>query len=280
MNIKITSDSTCDLSPELVEQYTIGVIPIKIEKGEETYQDGFDIFPGDIFRHVDAGGELCKTAAINPTEYKAFFEQFSCHYDAVIHINLGSGFSSCYQNACLAAKEYENVFVVDSKNLSSGQGLVVMEAAIKAKAGCSAKDILEHLAYIVPRVRSSFLLNRLDYMVKGGRCTMVKALGADLLRLKPCIEVIDGRMVVGKKYRGSLQRCLVQYVEERLFHTDNIASHRIFMTHTDINPEIPKSVIDKVAKKEFFDNIYETIAGCAVSCHCGQNTLGILYIEK
>jgi DegV family protein with EDD domain len=280
MNIKITSDSTCDLSQELVEQYNIGMIPIKIEKGGKTFRDGIDIFPDDIFSHVDAGGEICKTAAVNPTEYQSFFEQLSHRYEAVIHINLGSGFSSCYQNACEAGEEFSNVFVVDSNNLSSGQGHVVLEAAMKAREGCSVKDILEHLADIIPRVRSSFLLNRLDYMAKGGRCTMIRALGADLLRLKPCIEVADGKMIVGKKYRGSLKRCLAQYAEDKLGHTDKIATDRIFVTHTTINPEILEMVKDIVAKKELFDNRYETIAGCTVSCHCGQNTLGILYIEK
>ncbi|MGC4019277.1 MAG: DegV family protein [Muricomes sp.] len=280
MNIKITSDSTCDLSPELLEQYNISIAPLHVEKGGENFRDGIDIFPEDIFRHVDAGGELCKTSAVNPSEYKVFFEQFASDYKAVIHVTIGSGFSSCYQNAGIAAEEFENVFIVDSKNLSSGQGHCVMEAAVKAEEGCDAESILEHLGRIIPKIRASFLLDRLDYMAKGGRCSSVMALSANLLKLKPCIEVVDGEMRVVKKYRGSLQRCLVQYVEERLEKTAHIRPHRIFVTHTTISEEISQEVIDTIKKKNFFEKIYETYAGCTISSHCGQNTLGILYIEQ
>lgn len=280
MKIKITSDSTCDLSPELLEQYNISIVHSPIVKDGKNFQDGLDIFPEDIFRHVDAGGELCKTSAVNPSEYKDFFEQFAFEYDAEIHVTIGSGFSSCYRNACLAAKEFKNVFIVDSKNLSSGQGHCVMEAATKAREGCTADDILEHLENIIPKIRASFLLDRLDYMAKGGRCSSIMALGANLLQLKPCIEVVNGEMKVAKKYRGSLQKCLIKYVEERLEHTDHICPHRIFVTHTTISSEISQEVIDTIKKKNFFEEIDETQAGCTVSTHCGQNTLGILYIEK
>lgn len=191
MNIKITSDSTCDLPSDLLQKYNIDIIPFQIEKGGKLFRDGVNIFPEDIFKHVDAGGTICTTSAVNPDEYKLFFEQFASQYEALVHINLGSGFSSCYQNAFLAAQEFENVFIVDSKNLSTGHGHIVMEAAIKAEEGYSPDDILEHLAGIIPKVRASFLLDRLDYMVKGGRCSSIMALGANLLRLKPCIEVVS-----------------------------------------------------------------------------------------
>ncbi|HAX50711.1 DegV family protein [Muricomes intestini] len=280
MNIKITSDSTCDLSSDLLEKYNIDIIPLHIEKENDMFQDGVDIFPEDIFKHVYAGGALCTTSAVNPDEYQLFFQSLVGQYEAVIHINLGSGFSSCYQNACIAAKDFANVFVVDSRNLSTGQGHVVMEAAVKAQAACSANDILKHLERIIPKIRASFLLDRLDYMVKGGRCSSVLALGANLLSLKPCIEVEDGKMKVGKKYRGTLQKCLLHYVEDKLEQRSIIIPERIFVTHTTINPETAKSVIDAVNQTKHFEHVYETDAGCTVSSHCGPGTLGILFIES
>ncbi len=280
MNIKITSDSTCDLSAEILELYNISLLPLHIEKGGNMFQDGVDIYPEDIFYHVSNGGAICTTSAVNPLEYKSFFEQFVNKYDAVIHINIGSGFSSCYQNACIAAQEFGNIFVVDSMNLSAGQGHVVVEAAIKAAEGYPADRIMEELAYIIPKIRASFLLDRLDYMVKGGRCSAVMALGANLLKLKPCIEVENGKMRVGKKYRGTLKKCLMQYIDDKLENANKIASQRVFITHTAISPEIADAVKAAVGRKAIFEKIYETNAGCTVSCHCGQNTLGVLFIEK
>lgn len=280
MNIKITSDSTCDLSTDIIQQYNITLIPLYIEKEKEQFQDGVDITADDIINHVNNGGDICTTAAVNPTDYSKFFEEFSNKYDAVIHINIGSGFSSCYQNACIVAQDFENVYVVDSKNLSTGQGHVVVEAAVKASEGCLPDNILEHLSDIIPKIHASFLLDRLDYMVKGGRCSSVVALSANLLKLKPCIEVKDGKMIVGTKYRGSFQKCLMKYIYDQLNTPDNIVSNRIFVTHTKINQEIVDEVKSLINKKGIFDKVYETNAGCTVTCHCGHNTLGILYIEK
>ncbi|NLK74526.1 MAG: DegV family protein [Clostridiales bacterium] len=280
MNIKITSDSTCDISYELLKEYNIDIIPLHIEKGEKSFLDGIDIIPEDIFKHVDSGGEICTTSAVNPEEYKLFFEQYTDKYDAVIHINIGSGFSSCNRNANIGAEEFDNVYIVDSKNLSTGQGHVVMEAAVKAQEGYTCDKILEHLTNIIPKIRASFLLDRLDYMAKGGRCSSIVSLGANLLKLKPCIEVIDGKMKVGKKYRGSLQKCLLQYVQDKLENTDNIRSHRIFLTYSSIDTEILEAVKGAIKEKSYFKNLYETKAGCTISSHCGQNTLGVLFIEK
>ncbi|WP_242649421.1 DegV family protein [Clostridium kluyveri] len=280
MNIKITSDSTCDLSTDILQLYNISLLPLHIEKGGKIFQDGIDIYPDDIFYHVSNGGTISTTSAVNPLEYKSFFEQFVNKYDAVIHINIGSGFSSCYQNACIAAQEFENVFVVDSMNLSTGQGHVVVEAAIKAAEDYPIDCILECLAYMIPKIRASFLLDRLDYMAKGGRCSAVMALGANLLKFKPCIEVENGKMRVGKKYRGTLKRCLMQYIDDKLENSNKIVPQRAFITHTTINSEIADAVKDAVSKKAIFDKVYETNAGCTISSHCGQNTLGVLFIEK
>ena len=194
MKIKISSDSTCDLSKEYIEAHNIGILSLVVVKDGESYRDGIDITPDVIFAHVNGGGALCSTSAANVNDYMELFEEYKKEYDAVIHINLGSGFSSRHQNACIAAEEFENVYVVDSMNLSTGHGLVVVEAVKMAEAGETPEKIYEALKDLAPRVEASFVLDRLDYMVKGGRCSAVAALGASLLQLKPCIEVVDGKI--------------------------------------------------------------------------------------
>ena len=185
MRIKVTSDSTCDLPKELLERYQITLIPLSVIKNDEAFKDGVTITPQDIFDHVAAGGALCSTSAVSVGEYIDQFGIYSPDYDAVIHINLGSGFSACYQNACLAAQDFENVYVVDSQNLCNGQGLVALKACTLAEDGASVEEILKELEAFVPRVEISFLVDKLDYLVKGGRCSAAAALGANLLNLKP-----------------------------------------------------------------------------------------------
>lgn len=278
--IKITSDSTCDLSPELIRDYDIGIAPLYINKGDETFRDGVDIFPADIFRHVDAGGDITTTSAVNLADYIAFFEPLSREYDAVIHINISADFSACYQNACMAAREFTNVFVVDSRNLSSGHGHVVVEAAKLARAGLDPRAICDQLNDLTGRVEASFILDRLDYMRKGGRCSAVTALGANLLKLKPCIEVVDGKMRVGKKYRGAFEKCIREYVRDRLDGRGDIVYERIFITHPAAAQSAVDAAREAVAQYAHFTEVIETHAGCTVSSHCGPNTLGVLFIRK
>ncbi len=280
MKIKILSDSTCDLSKELIEQNDITVIPLTVVKNEEQFKDGVTITPAEIFAHVAAGGSLCSTSANSVGEYQEWFEKYAGDYDGVIHINIGSGFSSCYQNACLAAEDYPNVRVIDSMNLSTGQGLVVLEAAKLAKTATSLDELVEALRGFTARVEASFLLDRLDYMVKGGRCSAVAALGANLLSLKPCIEVKNGKMGVVKKYRGNYAKCLANYVRDRLADRDDLTRETLFVTKTPVTDECYKAVMDVVAENNDFRNIYETNAGCTVSCHCGPGTLGVLFVRK
>lgn len=280
MKIKILSDSTCDLSPELLEKHDITLVPLTIIKNDKAYADGVTITPGEIFAHVAAGGSLCSTTAMNAGEYAEWFGKYVNEYDGVIHINIGSGFSSSYQNARLAAEEFDNVRVIDSQNLSTGQGLVVLEAC-KLAAVCNDLDEIERkLNDFTPKVEASFLLDRLDYMVKGGRCSAVVALGANLLNLKPCIEVKNGKMGVVKKYRGNYAKCLASYVKDRLNDRDDLTHETLFVTHTPVSDpclEAVKNAVDEYAR---FDNIYWTEAGCTVSCHCGPGTLGVLFVRK
>lgn len=280
MKIKVLSDSTCDLSSELLSKYDITTIPLTIIKENQAYSDGRTITPSEIFAHVEAGGDLCSTAAINADEYADWFSKYYNDYDGIIHINIGSGFSSSYQNACIAAEDFPKVRVIDSQNLSTGQGLVVLKACELAQS-CSDLDAIKtQLDAFTAKVEASFVLEQLQYMVKGGRCSMVAALGANLLNLKPCIEVKDGKMTVIKKYRGNFAKCLSNYITDRLENREDLDTKTLFVTHTPVSEtceEVVKESLDKFAN---FENIHWTNAGCTVSCHCGPGTLGILFVRK
>ncbi len=280
MNIKIISDSTCDLSKELVEKYDIAITPLTVIKDGKNYSDSVDITTDNIFAHVAAGGDLCSTAALNIEEYINVFKQYADKYDGVIHINISSGFSSCYQNARLAAEEFDNVRVIDSKNLSTGQGLVVLTACELAQTCNTLDEIVEKLEDMIPKVEASFLLDKLEYMVKGGRCSSAAALGANLLGLKPCIEVKDGKMSVVKKYRGNYSKCLASYVKDRLADRDDLNRKHLFVTRTPVTDDCLNAVKKAVDEYADFENIYWTEAGCTISCHCGPGTLGVLFIRK
>ena len=280
MNIKIISDSTCDLPKEVLEKYNITMIPLAVIKDGKNFTDGVDITPADIFAHVAAGGDLCSTAALNIGEYDEYFSKYSKEYDGVIHINISSEFSSCHQNARLAAQDFDNVRVIDSRNLSTGQGLVVLKACALAESGMNLDQIADELCAFTNKVESSFLLDRLEYMVKGGRCSSAAALGANLLNLKPCIEVKNGKMSVVKKYRGNYAKCLSSYVKDRLSGRDDIDKGTLFVTRTPISDECFHAVEDAVAQYNDFETTYWNEAGCTVSCHCGPGTLGLLFVRK
>ena len=280
MNIKITSDSTCDLSKELVEKFNIEIIPLTVVKGDESFKDGIDIMPADIFAHVAAGGDLCSTAALSVGDYQDVFNKFAGEYDGILHINIGSGFSCSYQNACLAADDFDNVRVIDSQNLSTGQGLVVLKACELAKTCQSLDELHAQVQAFTEKVEASFLLDQLKYMVKGGRCSSAAALGANLLNLKPCIEVKNGKMSVVKKYRGNYAKCLANYVKDRLQNREDLEYGTLFVTNTPVTEECMDAVLATVEASPKFENTYKTEAGCTVSCHCGPGTLGVLFVRK
>lgn len=280
MKIKILSDSTCDLSAELLDRYDITLVPLTIIKNGEAFSDGITITPAEIFEHVANGGDLCSTTAMNVGEYTEHFEKYASDYDGVIHINIGAGFSSSYQNACLAAAEFENVRVVDSQNLSTGQGLVVLKACELAQTCQSLDELYNQVQAFTTKVEASFLLDQLQYMVKGGRCSSVVALGANLLNLKPCIEVKDGKMSVVKKYRGNYAKCLATYVKDRLCDRADLDKGTLFVTNTPVSDACMHAVKEAVNAYADFENIYWTVAGCTVSCHCGPGTLGVLFVRK
>ena len=278
MPIKITATSTCDLPPQLLERYQIDMVPLYVSFGGGTYRDGVDAAPEDIFRHVEGGGQLPTTSAVNIADYQALFAGLSPKYDSVLHITIGSEFSCCYQNVLVAAEDFDNVYVVDSRNLTVGQGILALKAAEAAERGDSIQDILHMLDGLIDRVDTTFVVDKLDYLAKGGRCSSVVALGANLLRLKPCIVLSDGRMAVGKKYRGTFEKVLADYVQDQLAGK-NVDLDRIFVVHTRCDPAIPEEVCAMV-RQSGFREVTTAVAGCTISCHCGPNTLGIIFLRK
>ena len=281
MNIKVLSDSTCDLPQELLEKFNITIVPLTVVKDGQSFSDGVDITPADIFKHVAGGGSLCSTAAVSVGDYADWFSKFAEDYDGVVHINISSEFSCSHQNAKLAAEEFENVVAIDSRNLSTGQGLVVLKACELAQECSSLSELADALNEFTGHVEASFLLDRLEYMVKGGRCSSAVALGANLLNLKPCIEVKDGKMSVVKKYRGNYAKCLAAYVKDRLNERTDLDRGILFVTRTPVSEDCLSAVADAVkAYGNDFDNTYWNEAGCTVSCHCGPGTLGVLFVRK
>lgn len=280
--IILTADSTCDLSETLLDRYQVKLYPFHILLDGQTYSDGVDLHPDDIYRVYKEKHVLPKTAAINLAEYIEFFEQFTNDGYEVIHLNLGSGLSSSHNNARMAAEELEGVYVIDSCSLSTGTGLLVIEAAERIAAGMEAAQIAEEVRALTEKVEASFVIDTLEFLHKGGRCSALARLGANLLSLKPCIEVSteNGSMGVGKKYRGTLEKALQQYVKDRLEGRTDLKTDRIFITHSGISDERIAMVKDLIGQYATFDEIHVTRAGCTISSHCGPGTLGILFLTK
>ena len=279
----LTADSTCDLTKKLCSRFNVqAYIPLHIVLGEKSYEDGVNINPPDIYKNFEATGVLPKTAAVNVGEYSDFFKRFTDEGNSVVHICLGSALSSSYQNAVTAASELENVYPIDSCNLSSGSGHLVIEAAKLIEQGLDAKTVAEKVKGMTSKVQASFVIDKLDYLRAGGRCSALAVFGANLLKIKPSIYVNnkDGSMTVGKKYRGKLDNVLLQYVDEQLAAYDNIKNDKIFITHAGIGDDHVKVVYDYLKGKNIFEEIFITTASCTISSHCGPGTLGILFMTE
>ncbi len=279
--VKICADSVCDLSEELKNQYDISVLPLYVTKGDESLKDGFEITQQEVFDYYRSTGKLCSTAALNVEDFFDFFRAQLKECDEIVMIVISSEFSSCYQNACIAAEDFDNVHVVDSRNLSTGEGLVAIEAAKLAQQGLSGGEIAGKLRReVIPRVDASFFVANVEYLHKGGRCSSIAALGANLLKLRPCIDVIEGKMKVTKKYRGNMAKCIAEYVKDRIEQAGDIENSLIFVTSTT-SDMYAKMAAEEIKKhKSDFEEIAITQAGCTVACHCGEDTLGILFIRK
>ena len=268
--IQICSDSSCDLGKELCERYDITINPFRITLGDESLIDGVEVFPDDLYAFHDRTGTLPKTSATNMAEHLEFLKKQSENAEEVLFFTISSNMSANYHAASMAAEELENVYVVDSQNLSTGVGLLIIAAA----------EIKEKIDEMKSRVNVSFVIDSLEYLYKGGRCSALAALGANLLKLKPCIEVKNGSMGVSKKYRGNFANVLKTFSKERLADKDNIITDHVFVTHAGCDDEIVNSVVEIVKQEINPKELHVTRAGATISVHCGRNTLGILFKQK
>ena len=280
MKIRISADSTADLSQELLEKYNIPTMPLHVSLGENDYIDGVTIKPQDIYDFYAATKKLPKTGARSAEEYKEFYQGILDEgYDAIVHFTISADMSASYANAELASRDFNNVFVVDSRQLSTGIGLLVLDACDMVEAGLTAKEIAERAASRTEATKSSFIVNTLEFLYKGGRCSSLAYLGANLLQIKPCLEVKNGLIGVESKPMGRYRRCVDKYCESIKSKATNPDPKRCFVTHTQMDEGIAEEVIATVKSWGIFDEVLETTAGCTVTTHCGANTIGILYIN-
>ncbi|WP_138496298.1 DegV family protein [Paenibacillus pinistramenti] len=280
-SIKIFADSTCDLSADLIKQYEIGIVPLYVTFEPDTYRDGIDLTPATLYAKVAETGKLPLTSAPSPNDFIKAFTPFVEKGDQIIYISLSSELSSTYQNALLAAEEFESgiVNVFDSLNLTTGIGIQVLKAARAAQAGQSVEQILKMLAEIRPKVDTEFVIDSLDYLHKGGRCSGMQNIMASLLKIRPVIKVIDGKMTPAYKVRGSREKAFEQMVSNALANKDNMDHGTIFITETMAKEDALK-LRDTIKEKVNPDEILLTEAGCVISSHCGPKTIGIIYLKK
>ena len=281
MKIRMTADSTCDLTPELIRKYNIGIAPLSVIIDGEVFHDGVDVSPRDIFRATEAGKSV-RTAAVNTYEYREFFTEQMKSCDQIVHVCLSSEFSTSYADAVEAAREMKNVFVVDSRNLSTGSGLLVLEGLrmMREEGAEDGAVIAEALRAKTGLVNSSFVLRTIDYLRRGGRCSGLEALGAKMLHIRPSIIVSDGRMHPGEKYRGRYEHYLKHYIRDILDKEENIDYSRVFVVHSPSEEGLVRFAIDTVKSYGLFREVLEAMAGCTICTHCGPDTLGLMFMRK
>lgn len=277
MKIAISVESTADLSKELIEENNIHVIPFSVNLGDQVGKDG-EITPLDIFKYVDDTGVLPKTSAINVFEFDEYFKGLKKEYDAIIHLSLSEKLSSAYNNACASAYKLKNIYVIDSKSLSTGIGLLALYASELVKQGLEPLEIVEKINKRIPFVQASFVVNTLNYLYKGGRCSALAKFGAMILRLKPQIEVKDGAMLPGKKYMGKSNLVVQSYCKDTLEEFTNPDKSVVFITHSYASEDMINICKDWLMEAGF-KNIYITTAGATITSHCGPKTIGILFIN-
>ena len=277
--IRITSDSTCDLG-ELVKKHGIALMPLKVILDTESFKDGVDIAPKDIFAFVAKTKMLPKTSAPSIEDFVEFFTRQLKDADEVIHFTISGKASASYSCAATAAKEFGGrVRVVDSYALSSGQGLLVMKAIDLLGEGKSAAEIEETVNALKEKVNTSFVPDRLDYLYKGGRCSKMEMYGANILKIHPMIDMKDGQLGVKKKYRGKMTVCIKSYIEELKAEYPVYDKTRCFITHSSADAELVELAREMVQSEFDFDEVVETVAGSVITGHCGRNTLGVLFIH-
>lgn len=278
--VLITADSTCDLSQELLERFQIKTIPLTIQLGEDSFLDGQGFTPELMYKRYRQDGTLPKTSACSIQQFIDFFSQFTQAGYEVVHLDISSELSCSYANARLAAQELEGVYPVDSQMLSTGVGLLAIEGAECRDKGMNAAEIARHLDALKEKVDTSFVLDTLEFMWKGGRCSAVASLGANLLKLKPALEMKEGKLGVYKKYRGSITTAYRQYIKERLAGKSIRPGH-VFITESGEIDEATIAELEALVRELIpVKEIHHTSAGCTVSSHCGPKTLGVLFINE
>ena len=279
--VMVSCDSACDISPSLREEYGIEVTPMYIHEGENTFRDGVDITPEDIYRIYDETGMLPQTSAISPDEYSQFFRRFTDRGYAVVHIALSSGISSTCQNAMLAASELEDVYVLDSLALSCSGGLLAAQACRLRDEGMEASGIAQEIGRRIPLTSTSFIVGGLTYLAKGGRCSSVTALGANLLGIKPSVEMSGGILSVGKKYRGRIDDCFVKFLNEKLMlAAEESDGGSCCVYHAGIPEELFDRLVEITRSSRIFREVITARAGSIISSHCGPETIGFTYQKK
>ena len=279
----ITYDSTCDLSPELLQRFRIRTVPLTITVGDESYPDDGSYTCEHLYERYRTDGTLPQTAAVSPQSFIDFFRPMLEEGYDVVHIDISSNLSGTYQNACLAAAELSeigSVYCVDSRHLSTGGGLLALQAADLRDDGVAAAQIAEKLRELTSKVDTSFVLDTLEYMWKGGRCSGIAALGANLLKLKPCLEMKDGTLVVGKKYRGSIEKVYTQYIAARLEGAEVRDDYAFVTNSRGISQELLDALVEQVKETAHVREVFITEAGCTIASHCGPKCLGVLFLHR
>ena len=283
MSVKIIADSTCDLSEELLKKYHISILPLHIVLGENEYKDGFEISPEEIYQWSDANKEAPKTSAASIADAIDLYKTSLEHYDEIVCFSISGQMSTTVNVMRMAAEELdaeERIHIIDSENLSTGSGLLVIDSAIMAAEGKSAKEIVEKIEHLKPLVRSSFIVDTLTYLHRGGRCSGVAALAGGALKLHPKIVVENGGMKPDKKYRGKMNSAILSYVKDLEPQLKNAKVDRVFITHSGCDAELIQTIYQSLEDLNYFKEILITRAGGVISSHCGPGTLGILFIEN
>ncbi|MCF7925182.1 MAG: DegV family protein [Candidatus Izimaplasma sp.] len=279
--IKLISDSTCDLTRDILKERQIEAIPMHVSFGEEHYLDGVNLSVEEMYQKVENKGELPKSAAISPGEFEVVFSKYLDQGYQILYIGIGARLSGTFQSANLAKNllESDDIHIIDSANLSSGTGLLLLKASDMIQANKDIETIKYMIQELIPKIRSQFVIDTLDYLYKGGRLNVLSNFMGNMLRLHPLIKVVDGQMIVGKKISGAMRKAIRYMINETVMNQDNIDSAYMMITHSKADNNaiyIRKELEDKMN----IDTIYETEAGCTISTHCGAGTIGILYIEK
>lgn len=281
--VKVISDSTCDLSKELLEKYDISILPLHILLGEDEYEDGRDITIEEIYEWSEAHKETPKTSAPSIERTTELFEPYVKKGDEIVCFSISGTMSSSGNIMRMAAEQLEaesSIHVIDSQNLSTGIGLLVVEAAAMAKEGRTSQEIVQKMEELIPRVRASFVVDTLVYLHRGGRCSGLAAMAGGALKLHPRIQVVDGVMQSAKKYRGSIEKVILSYVKDMEEDLKTADGTRVFITHSGCDKEIVEQVRQYLKDLDVFAEIWETRAGGVVSSHCGPGTLGVLFIAS